>query len=129
LLIGCDDASEASELLVQWFATRIAADHMRVVLTLGGRGQDPLSPVLRDAIETRVFTEPLSLAEARRHIETRLAEAGDELPPETVVRVALASRGNPGAIHRLGSAALAMRGATAEPLPGAKARAVRSAAA
>lgn len=114
LAIGVDDATNASEELLEWLAARAATDGARVILILEDRGR-PLSPMLRNVIATRVFTESLSLAEAVQHVATRAERAREALPIDLVARLVLSGRGNLGAIHRLGTAELVLQAASSNP--------------
>lgn len=103
LALGIDEADDLDESALAWLQERVAAG-TRVVLVLLSDHEGKIAERFRRALHTRVFTEPLSLRDAQRHVEARLAEAGHALPTAVVDRIVLASRGVPGELHRLSEA-------------------------
>ena len=113
LLLAIDEAQLGSAELVAWIEHLCSsASAARAVLAwteLEGGGM----PGALARCPTRVFVEPLQLAEVAGYVEAQLARAGAApeqravLAGPTLGRIALASDGNPRIIQRLADAELA----------------------
>ena len=113
LLLAIDEAQHASPELIAWIEGLCRGlGAVRAILAWteyeGERAPAPLAHC-----PTRVFVEPLELAEVPGYVETQLARSGAApelravLAGRTLERIALASGGNRRAIQRLADAELA----------------------
>lgn len=112
LLLAIDDGDLASPELVEW-VTRLCgpSSPARAAIAWSETGASR-TPAALVGCATRVFLEPLELSAIGPYVEALLdrAEATPEqrslFQGDALQRIALASAGNPRAIHRLANAAL-----------------------
>jgi type II secretory pathway predicted ATPase ExeA len=113
LLLAIDEAQLASDALVASLEALCAgpAAARGVLAWTELEGERPHGPLARCA--TRVFLDPLDLAQVPSYVAAQLARASaegaqrDALSGRTLERIALASGGNPRLIQRLADAELA----------------------
>jgi len=114
LLIALDEAQLASNELIERIETLCRPPALvRAVLAWNEAERSSALPAALSRCVTRVFIEPLELAQVPAYVEAQLARAGASpeqraaLSGSTLERIALASGGNQRAIQRLADAELA----------------------
>lgn len=111
LLLAIDEARYANPELVVWVERLCNSSCAARAVMVWSEGER--MPAALACCPTRVFVEPLELADVPAYVEAQLARAGAPaeqralLAGRTLERIALASNGNPRIIQRLADAELA----------------------
>ena len=110
LLLAIDEAQYANPELVAWVERLCNSSCAARAVMVWSEAEGERVPAALACCPTRVFVEPLELADVPAYVEAQLARAGAPaeqralLAGRTLERIALASNGNPRIIQRLADA-------------------------